>query len=170
MGCEYKLVCYDCKVSVVLGKMYLGLAEKDALKAWLFLLKHNGHRLGLLGSEGKFQDFYLYGFPEDEEILKEVGEEAEGDISNWYVYWKASDIRRIRDRLLVIENLENGRQFVLTFNELKGVKSVESLKGLMKKFFAEEEFKNIGDESWRKLWLIIRKRVENLEKIEGEGD
>ena len=78
MGCEYKLICYDCKVSVYLGKIYLGLEKEEALKAWLFLRKHDGHRLGLLGSDGEFQDFYLYGFPEDKEVLKKVEEDIEG--------------------------------------------------------------------------------------------
>jgi len=170
MGCEYKLICYDCKVSVYLGKIYLGLEKYDALKVWLFLLKHNGHRLGLLGSDGEFQDFYLYGFPEDKEVLKEVEENIEEDIPDWEIYWKVSNAKRADDELLAMENRKVGKLFTLTFEELRKVKNVNSLKEVMRKFFTKKEFEEISEGEWEGLWLKVKKWIKDVGKKYNLGE
>jgi len=78
MGVDVKVVCYDCKCSVDIGKKWVGINNDIKLreperqyetKLWLFLQKHDYHKIGLIHDNN---DCYYEGWPEDEGILKEI--------------------------------------------------------------------------------------------------
>jgi len=65
MSILLKLVCYDCKVGVVVGSSNTRIVEEPR-KVGRFLWKHKDHNIGLISDSGEFQDSFLYGFPEED--------------------------------------------------------------------------------------------------------
>ena len=84
--------------------------------------------------------------------------------SNWYVFWESSNALKADDELLAIwyagaENLPS-----LTFKELKGIRSVNSLKEIMRRFFTEEEFKRISERDWEELWIVVKEWIKDVKE------
>ena len=84
--------------------------------------------------------------------------------SNWYVFWESSNALKADDELLAIWYAGAEKLPSLTFKELKGIKSIKSLRKVMKRFFTKEEFERISEKDWEELWIAVKEWIKDVKE------